>query len=371
MPKIRVGLVGIGNCASAIVQGVYYYASRGDCEGLIHCEIGGYRVEDIEFVAAIDVSQHKVGRDLSEAIFAPPNLTPRITEVPRLGVTVARGAVLDGVAPHMADVFKPAPGRDPSLDEVAENLRGADVVVNLLPVGSEEATRFYATAAIKAGAAFVNGIPVFIASDPEGVWPHRFESAGLPVLGDDVKGQVGATTMHRMLVSLLRDRGVKVEATYQLNVGGNTDFLNMLVEERLKSKRISKTRAVTSLVDYGRKLEETGGVRIGPSDYVPFLGNTKVAYMYVRGRGFAGFPLTIDLKLTVDDKSMCGAVLVDAIRVAKVALDRGEAGAIPEASAWYFKHPPVQAPSDAEARRWLEEWLAAGKRLASSPGPRD
>jgi myo-inositol-1-phosphate synthase len=363
--RIRVGIVGVGNCASALVQGVYYYKERGDCEGLIHCDIGGYKVWDIEFVAAVDVSEAKVGKDLSEAIFAPPNITPKIAEVPKLGVTVVKGPVLDGVAPHMVDVFRPLKAPEPSVEEIADALKEADVVVNLLPVGSEQATRFYAEAALKARSAFVNGIPVFIASDPQGVWPKRYEEAGLPLLGDDVKGQVGATITHRTLVALLRDRGVRVEGTYQLNIGGNTDFLNMLLEERLVSKRISKTRAVTSLLDYGRKLEEGGGVRIGPSDYVPFLGNTKVAYMYIKARSFAGFPLTIDLKLTVDDKSMCGAVLVDVIRIAKVALDRGEAGAIPEASAWYFKHPPLQAPSDQEARRWLEEWLATGKKVAA------
>ncbi len=369
MPRIRVGIIGVGNCASALVQGVYYYKERGDCEGLIHCDIGGYKVWDIEFVAAVDIGSNKVGKDLSEAIFAPPNITPRIADVPRLGVTVVRGPVLDGVAPHMVEVFKPAEGRDPTVDEVADALREADVVVNLLPVGSEKATRFYAEAALRARAAFVNGIPVFIASDPSGEWPRRYAEAGLPLLGDDVKGQVGATITHRTLVALLRDRGVKVEGTYQLNIGGNTDFLNMLLEERLVSKRISKTRAVTSLLDYGRKLEEGGGVRIGPSDYVPFLGNTKVAYMYIKARSFAGFPLTIDVKLTVDDKSMCAAVLSDVVRVAKVALDRGEAGAIPEASAWYFKHPPVQAKSDAEARRWLEEWLAGRRVSEAKPQP--
>ncbi|GAB6148652.1 inositol-3-phosphate synthase [Stetteria hydrogenophila] len=368
MGRIKVGIVGVGNCASALVQGVYYYKEKGTGEGLIHEDIGGYKVWDIEFVAAVDVGETKVGKDLSEAIFAPPNMVPKFAEVPKLGVTVVRGPVMDGVAPHMVDVFKPVKeDRNPSVDEIADALKEADVVVNLLPVGSEEATRFYAEAALRARAAFVNGIPVFIASDPKGYWPKRYEEAGLPLLGDDVKGQVGATITHRTLVSLLRDRGLTIEGTYQLNIGGNTDFLNMLMEERLVSKRISKTRAVTSLLKYGERLEKTGGVRIGPSDYVPFLGNTKVAYMYIKARSFAGFPVTIDLKLCVDDKSMCAAVLVDVIRVAKVALDRGEAGAIPEASAWYFKHPPVQAPSDAEARRWLEEWLATGKRIVQAP----
>ncbi len=364
MGKVKVGIIGVGNCASALVQGVYYYKEKGDGEGLIHYDIGGYKVWDIEFVAAVDVSETKVGKDLSEAIFAPPNITPKFADVPKLGVTVARGPVMDGVAPHMEEVFKPVrEGREPDVDEVADALREAEVVLNLLPVGSEEAARFYAEATLRARAAFVNAIPVFIASDPKGYWPRRYAEAGLPLLGDDVKGQVGATITHRTLVSLLRDRGVTVEGTYQLNVGGNTDFLNMLLEERLESKRISKTRAVTSLLRYGRKLEEGGGVRIGPSDYIPFLGNTKVAYIYIKARSFAGFPLTIDLKLSVDDKSMCAAVLADVVRVAKVALDRGEAGAIPEASAWYFKHPPLQAPSDAEARRWLEEWLTSGRRV--------
>ncbi len=367
MGRIRVAIAGVGNCASALIQGTYYYRDVDDDEfipGLMHPRLGGYHVSDIEWVAAFDVSRRKIGRDLAEAIFMEPNITPRFAEIPeKLGVTVSPGPVLDGVAPHMREVFDPHDDDDISVEDVAEVLRKAkaDILVNLLPVGSEEATRFYAEAARRAGAAFVNGMPVFIASDPTGEWPRKYEEAGLPLVGDDIKGQVGATILHRTLVRLLHARGVKVVKTYQLNIGGNTDFLNMTVEERLSSKRISKTRAVTSILPYGKELEEKKLVRIGPSDYVPFLGNTKIAYIYIEGRSFADFPVTIEAKLTVDDKSMFAGAMIDAIRGAKIALDRGVAGPVPSVSAYLFKHPPIQASSDEEARQWFEDFIA-GKR---------
>ncbi|MCS7140506.1 MAG: inositol-3-phosphate synthase [Candidatus Nezhaarchaeota archaeon] len=361
MGNVRVALIGVGNCASALVQGVYYYRSVDDdaeVPGLLHTKLGGYHVGDIEFVAAFDVSVEKIGKDLSEAIFAYPNITGRFADVPKLGVEVKPGPVLDGVAPHMVDCFKPH-SMDVSLDYVVDEIKGsgAEVVVNLLPVGSEEATRFYAEATVEAGAAFVNGIPVFIASDPSGYWPNRYREARLPLLGDDIKGQLGATILHTALVSLFRDRGVKILETYQLNIGGNTDFLNMTVEDRLKSKRISKTRAVTSIVPEGFDLESSGCVRIGPSDYVPFLGNTKVCYIYIRGLSFANFGVELDVKLKVDDKSMFAGAMIDVIRLAKVAMDRGLNGPIPEICAYYFKHPPKHAPSPQVALQWLKSFL--------------
>ena len=366
MGRIRAAIAGVGNCASALIQGTYYYRNADDDEfvpGLTSVRLGGYHVRDIEWVAAFDVSKNKIGRDLAEAIFQPPNITPRFADIPKkLGVTVSPGPVLDGVAPHMRERFNPH-DMEVSLNQVVDVLKEsrADVLINFLPVGSEEATRFYARAALEAGVAFINGMPVFIASDPRGEWPKLYEEKGIPLVGDDIKGQLGATILHRTLVRLMHMRGVLVEETYQLNIGGNTDFENMLLEERLKSKRISKTSAVTSILPYGEQLHREGRVRIGPSDYVPFLGNTKIAYIYIKGRSFAGFPVTIEAKLQVDDKSMFAGAMIDAIRAAKIALDRSIGGPIISASAPFFKHPPIQAPSDEEAHRWLQEFIE-GKR---------
>lgn len=346
MSRLKVAIVGVGNTASAIVQAPFYFKGRDDDSGL-----GGYKISDIEYVAAFDVNSRKVGKDLSEAIFAEPNITPKFAEVGKLDVKVSGGPVLDGVAAHMVDIVKPV-DRKCSVQEIADEIKdsGADVLVNLIPVGSENATKFYAEAALKAGVAFVNTIPVFIASNK--YWDNKFREKSLPLLGDDIKGQIGATILHRTLTRLFRLRNVKVIQTYQLNVGGNADFLNLMDEDRLVSKRISKTEAVTSLLPYNI------GVRIGPSDYIPFLGNTKVAYIYFRGESFAGFPVTLDVKLVVDDKSMFAYSAIDAIRLAKVALDRGEGGAIKEVCAFYFKHPPVQAESDEEAAEWVKNWLS-------------
>jgi len=368
---IRVAIVGVGNIASMLVQATIFYRSRGSLEGIMTESIGGYKVSDIEYVAAFDVSRRKVGKDLGEAIFEYPNSVPRICDIGVLGVRVSPGPVLDGVAPHMKEVFEPI-DQDPriDMDYVVDILRssGAEVVVNLLPVGSEEATRFYAGASLRAGAAFINAVPVFIASDPSGRWPRLYKEAGIPLLGDDVKGQVGATILHRTLIRLLHMRGVTVDETYQLNVGGNTDFLNMLDEDRLHSKRVSKTRAVTSVLPYGDRLEREGRVRIGPSDYIPFLGNTKVAYIYIKGRSFGGMPVTLEAKLSVDDKSMAAAVLVDAIRVAKLAMDRGHGGVIVGPSAYLFKHPPLQAADDETAYRWFIEYIEKGVDVGAERG---
>ena len=353
MGRIKVAIAGVGNCASALVQGIYYYRNGGNLPGLMHEDFGGYRVADIEFVAAFDVNRDKIGRDLAEAIFMEPNCCVKFADVPKLGVEVLPAPVLDGVAPHMKKPFKVY---DDDVDpvDVAEILAdvGADMLLNFVPVGSYNATRYYAEACLKAGCAFVNCIPEFIASDPE--WARRFEQAGLPIAGDDIKSQVGATIVHRALVDLLVRRGAKILETYQLNIGGNTDFLNMTMEERLKTKRISKTEAVTSLVPYEVP------TRIGPSDYVPFLGDTKVCYIFIRALKFGGTELTIDLKLKVEDSPNSAGVVVDVIRAVKLALDRGIAGPLISISAWAFKHPPVQVPDDV-ALRWVEEFIE-GKR---------
>jgi len=351
--RIKVAIAGVGNCASALVQGVYYYRDGGNLPGLMHEDFGGYRVTDIEFVAAFDVNRDKIGRDLGEAIFMEPNCCVKFADVPKLGVEVLPAPVLDGVAPHMKEPFRVY---DDDVDpvDVAEVLADvdADMLLNFVPVGSYNATRYYAEACLKAGCAFVNCIPEFIASDPG--WARRFEQAGLPIAGDDIKSQVGATIVHRTLVDLLVKRGAKILETYQLNIGGNTDFLNMTMEERLKTKRISKTEAVTSLVPYEVP------TRIGPSDYVDFLGDTKICYIFIRALKFGGTELTIDLKLKVEDSPNSAGVVVDVIRAVKLALDRGIAGPLVSISAWAFKHPPVQVPDDV-ALKWVEEFIE-GKR---------
>ncbi|MGC9107517.1 MAG: inositol-3-phosphate synthase [Infirmifilum sp.] len=358
MGKISVGLVGIGNCASAIVQSVFL-AKKRPLRGILFEEIGGYRVQDIDFVFAADVDTRKIGKDLGQAIFEGPNLFPRLVEDIDTGVKVTAGPVLDGVAEHMRPFFAPH-SRDVSMDEIVKAMRdaGVEVVVNMLPVGSELATRFYAEATLRAGAAFINGIPVFIASDPTGEWQEKYRRAGLPLLGDDVKGQFGATILHSALTALMRERGLLVEETYQLNIGGNTDFLNMKEEERLRSKRESKTSAVAYTLFNAEEIIRSQRIRIGPSDWVPFLGNTKVAYIYIKATSFLGLPVELDVKLKVDDKSMFAASMVDAIRLAKLALDNGLSGPIHEASAYYFKHPPRPVSSPYEAKRMLEEFVA-------------
>ncbi|MEM1873571.1 MAG: inositol-3-phosphate synthase [Acidilobaceae archaeon] len=365
---IKVGIVGVGNIASMLVQSVFYYKSLGRADGLIHEEIGRYRVTDIEFSYAVDVSREKVGRDLSEAIFAYPNLVPKIAEVPKLDVYVRMGRVLDGVAPHMEEDFRPLKAPEPSVSDIARDLEdsGTEVLVNLLPVGSEEATRFYAEAAARAGVAFVNAIPVFVASHPSTVH-ELFRERRAPLLGDDIKGQLGSTIVHRALASLVRMRGAKLVETYQLNVGGNTDFKNMLAWERLTSKKISKTMAVASTQEEPQALLKEERVFAGPSGYIPFLGNTKVSYMYMKVRGFAGLDVEIEVKLKVDDKAMATAVLVDVIRIAKVLRDAGIGGSVAWASAFYFKYPPIQTKSDYDSLKMLYEGL---EKLGATAKPR-
>jgi myo-inositol-1-phosphate synthase len=352
-----VAIVGVGNSASALIQGVEYYKNAKENEtvpGLMHVNFGGYHVRDIKFVAAFDVDKNKIGRDLADAIFTKPNCCVKFVNVPPLGVKVSPGPILDGVAKHMRETFNVYNESETKPADIVSILKEsqAEILINYLPVGSHYATRFYAQAALDAGCAFINCIPEFIASD--NAWSHKFEEKGLPVAGDDVKSQLGATILHRNLVRLCVDRGVIVDETYQLNLGGDTDFLNMTVEERLKTKRISKTEAVKSLVPYDLP------TRIGPSDYVPFLGNKKICYIWLKGRKFGDRPLTITVKLEVEDSPNSAGVVIDVIRAVKLALDRKIAGPLISISSYAFKHPPVQVP-DPTAKEWVEEYIK-GKR---------
>ncbi|PJF35594.1 MAG: inositol-3-phosphate synthase [Candidatus Thermofonsia Clade 1 bacterium] len=351
--KVRVAIVGVGNCASSLVQGVQYYRHvepNSLVPGLMHIVLGGYHIRDIEFSAAFDVDIEKVGKDLSEAIFSGQNNTVKFSEVPPLGVRVARGHTLDGLGLYLSSKIRQSP--EPPAD-VVRILRETqtDVVVNYLPVGSEAATRFYAEAALEANCAFVNCIPVFIAREPE--WQQRFAERGLPLIGDDIKSQVGATIVHRQLVNLFRERGVIVERTSQLNVGGNMDFYNMLERSRLESKKISKTNAVTSQLPYDLGEEN---VHVGPSDYVPWLGDRKWAHIRIEGRTFGDVPLTLELKLEVWDSPNSAGVVIDAVRCAKLGLDRGLRGTLEAPSAYFMKSPPVQHPDD-EAHALTEAFI--------------
>jgi myo-inositol-1-phosphate synthase len=357
MSEIRVAIAGIGNCASALVQGVEYYKNVTEetkVSGLMHVNFGGYHIKDIRFVAALEVNRQKIGKDLSDAIFTEPNCCAVFSKVPRLGVKVLPGPILDSVAPHMRDSFRVYDKRKVESANVAAALKAAeaDMLINYLPVGSFEATRVYAQAALEAKCAFVNCIPEFIASDKE--WSEKFRAKRLPVAGDDIKSQLGATIIHRNLIKLCVDRGVKVEETYQLNLGGDTDFENMTVEERLKTKRISKTEAVTSLVPY--KIP----ARIGPSDYVPFLGDKKICYVFIKGRKFGDRPVVVTAKLDVEDSPNSAGVVIDVIRAVKLALDRRINGALVSISSYAFKHPPIQVP-DETAKQWVEDYIV-GKR---------
>lgn len=330
--KVRVAIIGVGNCASALVQGVWYYRNAPDdafVPGLMHVRLGPYHVGDIEFTAAFDIDVNKVGKDLSEAIFTPPNNTLKFADVPRLGVKVYRGMTHDGIGRYLSGIIRKAPGPTDNIVKILKDT-GTDVVVNFLPVGSEEATKWYVEQVLDAGCAFLNGIPVFIAREP--YWQQRFEEAGLPVIGDDVKSQVGATILHRVLTQLFIERGVRVERTYQLNFGGNTDFLNMLERERLESKKISKTSAVTSLIPYELPPEN---IHIGPSDYVPWLQDRKWCYIRIEGTTFGGAPISLEAKLEVWDSPNSAEVVIDAVRCAKIALDRGLKGALIGPSAYF------------------------------------
>ncbi|MCS7245583.1 MAG: inositol-3-phosphate synthase [candidate division WOR-3 bacterium] len=357
--KIRVAIIGVGNCASSLVQGVYYYRNAKEDDfipGIMNPVLGGYHISDIEFVAGVDIDERKVGKDLSEAIFEYPNNTYKFTDVPRLNAKVYRGMTHDGIGKYLSGIIKKAPGSTENIAKIFKDL-GVDVVINFLPVGSEEATKWYVEQVIDAGVAFVNGIPVFIASSE--YWSKRFEEAGLPVLGDDIKSQVGATILHRVLTQLFIERGVKIERTYQINFGGNTDFLNMLERERLQSKKISKTNAVKSMLPY--EIDDKN-IHIGPSDYIPWLEDRKWCYIRIEGTSFGNVPLNVELKLEVWDSPNSAGVMIDAIRCAKIAKDRGLAGAIVEPSAYFFKTPPKQIP-DFEARKILENWIKANTQV--------
>ncbi len=352
---INVAIVGVGNCASSLVQGIEYYKNAREDEfvpGLMHVNFGGYHIKDVKFVVAFDVDANKVGKDISEAIFTPPNCTKKFSDVPKIGVDVMKGEVRDGLGKYLKPVIPVDPTQKPVNVAKALEDADADVLINYLPVGSYDATRFYVEQAIKAGCGYINCIPEFIVSGKE--WGKKFADAGLPCAGDDIKSQVGATILHRTLAKLLIDRGVKLEESYQLNIGGNTDFLNMVEEERLTSKRISKTEAVSSQVPYEVPL------RIGPSDYVSFLNDNKVCYIFMRGRKFGDIPLTIDVKLSVEDSPNSAGVVIDAIRAVKLALDRGTGGPLIGVSSYFFKHPPVQF-TDVEARQAVEDFIA-GRR---------
>jgi myo-inositol-1-phosphate synthase len=363
MSKIRVAIIGVGNCASSLVQGVHFYRDAAPDDfvpGLMHVELGGYHPRDIEFTAAFDVSAHKVGLDLGEAIFAEPNNTLRFCEVPKLGVEVSRGMTHDGLGTYLKDIV---PKSDRSTDDIVGILKATktDVVVSYLPVGSEMATKWYVEQILEAGCAFVNCIPVFIASQP--YWNKRFAQRRLPIIGDDIKSQVGATIVHRMLTDLFRKRGVQVDRTYQLNVGGNTDFLNMLERERLASKKISKTQAVTSQL--GHPMRERD-VHVGPSDYVPWLTDRKFAFIRMEGTAFGNVPLSCELKLEVWDSPNSAGVVIDAVRCAKIALDRGIGGALNGPSGYYMKSPPLQFTDD-EARELVEAFIRGDEEIAIQP----
>ena len=341
--KVRVAIIGVGNCASSLVQGVEYYKNAADTDrvpGLMHVNLGGYHISDIEFSAAIDINETKVGKDLSEAIYADPNNTYKFCQVPHMGVTVARGMTHDGLGKYLSKIIKKALGRTDNIVQILKDTK-TDVVVNYLPVGSEMATKWYVEQVLEAGCGFVNAIPVFIASQE--YWAERFRQRGLPIIGDDIKSQVGATILHRVLTSLFVDRGVRVDHTYQLNFGGNTDFMNMLERERLESKKISKTGAVTSMLPY--KLDEKD-IHVGPSDYVPWLTDRKFCYIKMEGTTFGDVPLNLEAKLEVWDSPNSAGVIIDAVRCVKLGLDRGLAGPLVAPSSYFMKTPPKQFTDD-------------------------
>ncbi len=357
MGKINVAIVGVGNCASSLVQGVHYYREAKEDEfvpGLMHVDLAGYHIRDINFVAAFDIDVNKVGKDLAEAITLPPNNTIQFCQVPPLGVAVERGMTHDGVGKYLSQVITKAPGATADIIRILKE-REVHVVVNYLPVGSEEATKWYVEQVLAAGCGFVNCIPVFIAR--EDYWRGRFQEKALPIIGDDIKSQVGATITHRVLTRLMRDRGVRLERTYQLNFGGNTDFLNMLERERLMSKKISKTQSVASQLDYDMGAEN---IHIGPSDYVPWLSDRKWCYIRMEGRTFGDVPLNMELKLEVWDSPNSAGVVIDAIRCCKLAMDRGQSGTLLGPSAYFMKSPPVQY-RDEEARELVEQFIEGGQ----------
>ena len=354
MSNINVAIIGAGNCASSLVQGVYKYQEAPEDEfipGLMHPVLGGYHISDINFVAAFDIDKNKVGKDLSQAIFEAPNNTMKFADVPFMGVPVERGMTHDGLGKYLSQIIEKAPGSTADIVKILKE-RETDVVINYLPVGSESATKWYVEQILEAGCGFINCIPVFIGR--EDFWQRRFKEKNLPVIGDDIKSQVGATITHRVLTRLMRERGIKLERTYQLNFGGNTDFYNMLERDRLESKKISKTNSVTSQLDYD--LGEDN-VHVGPSDYVPWLGDRKWCHIRMEGRTFGDVPINLELKLEVWDSPNSAGVVVDAIRCCKLALDRGIGGTLKGPAAYFMKSPPIQY-SDDEAHRMVEEFIA-------------
>lgn len=351
MAKVRAAIVGVGNCASSLVQGTEYYKENEGAPGLMHADIGSYKPGDVEFSAAFDIDRNKVGKDLGQAVFAKPNCTIKFADVPELGVPVMRGMTHDGIGKYISDVVQKDESATVDIVEVLKQTK-TDVVVNYLPVGSEFATKWYVEKALEAGCGFVNCIPVFIASEKR--WQEQFEKRNLPIIGDDIKSQVGATIVHRVLARLFRDRGVRLDRTYQLNFGGNTDFLNMLERERLISKKISKTNSVKSQLDYEIAKEN---IHISPSDHVPWLTDRKWAYIRLEGSSFGGVPLNVELKLEVWDSPNSAGVVIDAVRCAKLAMDRKIGGALVSPSAYFMKSPPQQF-TDTEAKNMLEEFIA-------------
>jgi len=354
MGSVNVAIIGVGNCASSFVQGVHYYRDASETDfvpGLMHVNLGGYHIRDINFVAAFDIDKNKVGKDLAKAIYAPPNNTFKFCDVPKSGVRVERGMTHDGLGKYLSQVIEKAPGPTADIVGILKETK-TDVVVNYLPVGSEEATKWYVEQVLAAGCGLVNCIPVFIGR--EAYWQKRFAEKGLPVIGDDIKSQVGATITHRVLTKLFRDRGVKLERTYQLNFGGNTDFLNMLERERLESKKISKTNAVTSQLDYDLGPDN---VHVGPSDYVPWLLDRKFCHVRMEGRTFGDVPLLLEMKLEVWDSPNSAGVVIDAVRCCKLALDRGLSGTIVGPASYFMKSPPIQYGDD-ECRRRTEEFIS-------------
>ena len=360
MGKINVAVIGVGNCCSSLVQGVHFYKKAREVDfvpGLMHVNLGGYHISDINFVAAFDIDKNKVGKDFAEAIYAKPNNTFKFADVPKLGVKVERGMTHDGLGKYLSQIIEKAPGPTADIVKILKDTK-TDVVINYLPVGSEEATKWYVEQVLEAGCAFVNCVPVFIAR--EKYWQQRFEKKGLPIIGDDIKSQVGATIVHRVLTRVFMDRGVKLEKTYQLNFGGNTDFMNMLERERLESKKISKTGAVTSQLNYKMDPDD---VHVGPSDYVPWLEDRKFCHIRMEGRTFGDVPLNVECKLEVWDSPNSAGVVIDAVRCAKLALDRGIKGALTAPSSYFMKSPPIQYTDD-QARGMVEEFITETSRPA-------
>ncbi|MEW6455710.1 MAG: inositol-3-phosphate synthase [Acidobacteriota bacterium] len=356
MGKIKVAIIGVGNCASSLVQGVEYYKKVEKdvyIPGLMHTNIGGYYVKDIEFVAAFDVDKSKVGKDLSKAIFSPPNNTKKFSEVPKLNVKVRKGIVLDSIGKYLKEVVEEASGKTENITEILKESK-AEVVINFIPVGSEKATKWYAEKILEADCGMINAIPVFIASNKE--WQKKFKDKGLPLIGDDIKSQLGATILHRTLVNLFMDRGMIIDRTYQINFGGNLDFLNMLERERLTSKKKSKTNAVLSQFKARKIKFDEENLHISPSDYIPWLKDNKICYLRIEGRHFGDVPMTLECKLSVEDSPNSAGIVIDAIRILKLALDNGIAGVLEGPSAYLMKSPPVQY-DDQEARKLTEEFI--------------